>query len=117
MQYYPHQAAAGCKITVGNVAGTVYSFINTAASTTAVRAGFPADTNAIDITPETNDVRIMWGNTPTALLGQLLTAGTTYGFRGCNLDDLKLIRTGSDATVIVMLGKSDNGETNNAINY
>ena len=117
MIYYAHQAAAGCKVTISNTAKSPYDFINTAASTALPRAGFPADSNAIDITPESGDVRIMWGNTPTDALGQLLTAGTTYCFRGVNLDELKLIRTAGDSTTILMIGKSYEGESGYAINY
>lgn len=115
MFYYAHQAAAGSKITVTGTATNIYSLINTAASTSLPRAGFPTETNAIDITVEDGDIRVLFeGNTPTATNGMLLSSGNVYFFRGIPLDQMKLIRVSGNVSCSVMLGRSDRGESTNA---
>lgn len=118
MYYYAFQSAAASKITVTATATGLYSLINTAGSTSSVRAGFPSDTNAIDITVEDGDVRMLWeGSTPTSTNGVLLSSGNTYYFRGAPLENMKLIRVSGDVICSVMLGKSDRAEATSASAY
>ena len=117
MKFYPPQSAAASKIVVPATATSLYALINTAGSTTNPRAGFPADTNAVLIAVETNDCRVLFGSTPTATNGFLLTAGSIYPFYGVELEQMNLIRTAGDSTCSVMLGYADRGDAGFAINY
>lgn len=118
MYYEKHQNAAGSKITVTATATNVYDLINTAASTNLPRAGFAVDTNAIDITVEDGDIRLLWdGNIPTSLLGAPLSSGNVYRFRGIPLDKMKLIRVTGDVVCSVQPGKSDRSESSNSTAY
>lgn len=117
MKFIAFQSAAACKPVVTATSTNIYALINTAGSTTVPRAGFPEDTNAIDITVEANNARILWGGTPTATNGVLLTAGNTYRFCGVQLEDLNLIRVTNDVTLSVALGKSHPGEASFIAKY
>lgn len=118
MKFYAPQSAAASKITVTSTATALYSLINTAGTTTNPRAGFPADTNAVLINVESNNCRVLFGGTPTATEGLLLTAGSIYPFYGVELENMKFIRTaGSDCVCSVLLGYSDRGESGFAVKY
>lgn len=107
-----HQNANGSVITVTNTATALYSLINTAAGTTASRAGFDVDCNGVDLIVESGSVRVLFdGNTPTALKGILLEAGV-HRFRNVILDNTSLIRVGSsNVSVGVQVGKADKNES------
>lgn len=117
MLYYQHQNVNGYSISVTSSASYLYDLINTAASTTDVRAGFPSDANAVDITPEDGEVRVVFSDSidPTTALGQKLAAGSTYRFRGVPLTKMKLIRVGgSNVACTVVVGKSTAEESTSA---
>lgn len=108
----------GQKITVTGTATSLYSLINTAASMSATYAGYPPDTDGLDIIPEDGDIRVTWdGTTPTASLGELLSSGTLYRFRGRALANMKLIRVSGNVACSVVLGKSTMGESESATTY
>lgn len=111
MYVYKAPNAAGSKITVTNTATDIFSLINTAASTSADRAGYPAAVNSIVIQPEDGAIRVLFdGNTPTATNGFLIPEDSIGTFIGVPLNNLKLIRTSGDVVCSVMLGRSDKGE-------
>ena len=119
MYIFTHQNAAGSKVTVTSTATNIFDLINTAASTTLANAGFPAESNAIDLTVEDGDIRVLFDNNdPTSSNGVLLSSGNTYFFRGVPLSKLKLIRAGSsDVACSLQVGKSDEGESTSANAY
>lgn len=110
-----HQNAAGCKITVTTTATGLFDLINTAASTTLVNAGFSSKVNAINLTVEDGDIRVLFdGNTPTGTNGILLSSGNVYYFRGVPLDKMKLIRITANVVCSVEVGHSDASESTSA---
>ena len=118
MLYEAFQSAAACKIVATSTTAKLFALINTAGSTTLPRAGFSANVNAVDIAVEANSCRIMFGNTPTATNGFLLTAGSIYRFRNVDLSAMNLIRvSGSDSTCSIQIGVCDRGETSNSSQY
>jgi hypothetical protein len=108
--------AAASLISVTATATSIYSLIDTAASSAA---GLDGRNNAIDINVEDGDIRILFdGNTPTASNGILLSSGTIYQFRGVPLTQMQLIRVGgSNVSCSVQVGRSDASETSNAAAY
>ena len=100
--------AAASTITVSTTAGTLRSFIETAAS--EVVTNWEKSLNAVILSVEgtagTNDIRVLFdGNTPTGAAGLLLKAGAQYSFYGIDLDKFMLIRDlAADATVSVQIG-------------
>lgn len=113
MYYLPAQNAAASKITVTATATLLYDLINTAGSTALPRAGYPVDTNSLEIRLESGgSVRVFFeGNTPTSTNGWLLQEGETWRFCGTNLDKLRLIRVTNNVTCSVQLGKADRSES------
>lgn len=110
-----HQNAAGCKITVTATSTLLFDLINTAASTTLVNAGFSSRVNAINLTVEDGDIRVLFdGNTPTATNGILLSSGNVYYYRGVPLDKMKLIRVSGNVVCSVEVGHSDASESTSA---
>lgn len=98
-------------ISVTNTATTLFSLIETAGSVSDIKATFGDYINGLDITVG-DSIRITWdGTTPTALLGELLTAGR-YSFRNRDLSKMRLIRVGgSNVSCSVVLGSCDEDET------
>lgn len=113
MYYLPAQNAAASKITVTATATSLYDLINTAGSTALPRAGYPVDTNGLEIRLESGgNARVFFeGNTPTSTNGWLLQEGETWRFCGTNLDKLKLIRVTGNVVCSVQLGKADRSES------
>jgi hypothetical protein len=118
MLHEAFQSAAASLITVSSTAGTLFSFINTAGTTTAPRAGFTPNVNGVDLCIEAQPVRILFGQAPTATNGFLLSPGSIYRFRNVNLEDMQLIKDGAtDSTISVLVGQCDRGETSNSSQY
>lgn len=102
--------AAASKLTVTSTATSLYDLITTAAGQAN---GLDGRLNAIDITVEDNDIRVLFdGNTPTAANGLLLADPILYKFRGVPLTQMKLIRVGgADVACSVQVGVSAIGES------
>lgn len=87
------------KIAVTSTATKLFTLMDTAGSLAAEKNGnyYTRDkkANALLITPEDGDVRVLFGANPTATVGSLLKSGVMYYIPNVDLTDLRLIRTGS----------------------
>ena len=112
IQKLPNTAAA--MIAVTSTSTLLLDLITTAA---AEANNLTGRENAIDITPEDGDIRVMFdSNDPTATEGILIPSGTTRGFRGIPLAQMKLIRTGAtNVSCSVIPGFSDKEESDMAL--
>lgn len=118
MFYLQNQNANGSVIAVTSAATSLYSLINTAASTTLDNAGYSFKANGLNILPEDGDVRILFDSvlSPTSTKGMLLTQGTQYFFRNVPLDKMKLIRTGgSNVSCSIGVGICESSEVTTAV--
>lgn len=107
------QNAAGSKIAVTTTATNIFDLINTAQSTTLVRAGFSPKTNALIIQPENGDIRVLFNDqAPTATNGFKLSSGSVASLPNVPLTSLQLISaTGSTVTCSIQIGMSDASES------
>lgn len=113
MYIYKLADAAASKITVTSTATSLFDLIDTAGGSVS---DLPGNLNAVDITVEDGDVRmLMDGNTPTSANGVLLSSGNVYMLRGVPLTKMQLIRVGgSNVTCSVQVGVSESGENSSA---
>lgn len=111
------QNAASTKVAVTNTATGLYALMNTAGSVQNSQKYYTDErANAISITPEDGDVRMLFGGTPTAALGELLKQGTKYYFPGVQPGQMTLIRTGAaDVNCSVNLYVAKQGESPTAV--
>src|SRR5437764_14620241 len=110
MHIYPRKNANSSVVAVTNTATLLSALLDTAGSTTH---NLPIGLNAVDLTPEDGDVRMLAdGNTPTSTKGVLLKQGVSYRFRGLKVSDIQLIRTGSsNVAMSVQVGYAEVGES------
>lgn len=106
MIIYKLPNAAASKITVTDTATNLFDLIETAAGTTP---DIPGDANAIMLTAESDDVRIMLDdNSPTSGNGFLIKGDVPEILRGVPLRKMQLIRVGSsNVDVSIQVGKVD----------
>lgn len=109
MNVKPYPNIDGSKILVTSTATSLYDLIKTAAGiTTPILEAKEQALDALDICPEDGDINVTWdGSTPTAALGQTLTSGTPYFFRGSDLANMKLIRVLGDVNCSITYGYSN----------
>ncbi len=89
-------------MTVSSSAVSLETLITAAAGETFK---IPNDHDAVDLFGEVNDVRwLSDDNDPTTASGHLLAEGGVTSLRGESIKKMKLIATGSDATVSVRIG-------------
>lgn len=95
-------------ITVTNVSTSLKDLIDTAGGGFN---NFITQVDGFDICPETADIRIAYGNNPTATQGFILKSNTVYSFRFVDFANIRLIRTGgSNVTCSLFVGQSLLGE-------
>lgn len=111
------QNAASTKVAVTNTATGLYALMNTAGSVQNSQKYYTDErANAVSITPEDGDVRMLFGGTPTAALGELLKQGTKYYFPGVQPGQMTLIRTGAaNVNCSVNLYVAKQGESPTAV--
>lgn len=92
-------------IAVTGTATALTSLLDTAAAATNSISG----ANSAILIIEDGDIRVLWdGNTPTASKGVLLKRGGVYNLTGVQLNQVKMIRTGSsNVSVGVAVGLTD----------
>lgn len=95
-------------IAVTNTATALTALLDTAAGGANSLSG----ANAAIFVVENGDIRILWdGNAPTASKGILLKRGGVYSLTGIQLNQVKMIRTGStDVSVGVTVGLTRSDE-------
>jgi hypothetical protein len=113
---YP-KAVAETKIAVTGTATSLYDLMETASGSISGLKNYYSSMggNAVLITPEDGDIRIINGGDPTASVGTLLLAGVTYWIP-CNLSTLNLIRTSSpNVNCSLHIGVAAEGEGFSAV--
>ena len=104
---YPYQlpSAAASVVSVTGTATGLQALLNTANGSTIT---FPDGLNAVDLTIENGDVRVLYdGNTPTASAGLLLKQGSIHRFRGIPFSAFKFIAVSGTVNVDVVIGMND----------
>lgn len=112
MIVYPLQNANSSVISVTGTAARLLDLINTAGSVTHQ---FPPGLDAVDISPENGNVRLIIDSStaalsPTASRGLLIRQGSTYSLRGSSLSWVKLIAVSGTVSCSLQVGRSDEGE-------
>jgi len=113
MLVHKAQSSAATKINVPS-SGAVLLFdaMNTAGSTTLIRAGYPSEVNGLFLKVENGDIRYLDdGNTPTATEGMLATAGEFLFLPHHNLDQFRMIGVSTDVTCGVRIGECTREES------
>lgn len=113
MNVFPLQNANSSVISVTGTAAYILPMIDTAGS---VSHAFPQNLDALDITPENGDIRIMIdpstaGLAPTASKGFLIKQGATLMLRHTNVRQIKAIATSGTVSCSLQVGLSKGDET------
>lgn len=113
MNVFPLQNANASVISVTGTAAYILPLINTAG---AVTHTFPPGLDALDITPENGDIRIVIDPStaavsPTASKGFLIKQGATLMLRHSSLSYIKAIATSGTVSCSLQVGESEPGET------
>lgn len=113
MNVFPLQNANSSVISVTGTASYVLPLIDSAG---AVSHSFYPGLDALDITPENGDIRIMIDPStgalaPTASKGFLLKQGATLMLRHTSLRYIKVISTSGTVSCSLQVGESEPGET------
>lgn len=113
MNVFPLQNANASVISVTGTAAYILPLINTAG---AVTHTFPPGLDALDITPENGDIRIVIDPStaavsPTASKGFLIKQGATLMLRHSSLSYIKAIATSGTVSCSLQVGESEPNET------
>ena len=113
MNVFPLQNANSSVISVTGTASYILPLINTAG---AVTHTFPPGLDALDITPENGDIRIVidpstTAVSPTASKGFLIKQGATLMLRHSSLTYIKAIATSGTVSCSLQVGESESNET------
>ena len=113
MNVFPLQNANSSVISVTGTASYILPLINTAG---AVTHAFPPGLDALDITPENGDIRIVidpstTAVSPTASKGFLIKQGATLMLRHSSLTYIKAIATSGTVSCSLQVGESESNET------
>jgi hypothetical protein len=113
MNVFPLQNANSSVISVTGTASYILPLINTAG---AVTHTFPPGLDALDITPENGDIRIVIDPStaavsPTASKGFLIKQGATLMLRHSSLSYIKAIATSGTVSCSLQVGESEPNET------
>ena len=113
MNVFPLQNANSSVISVTGTASYILPLINTAG---AVTHTFPPGLDALDITPENGDIRIVidpstTAVSPTASKGFLIKQGATLMLRHSSLTYIKAIATSGTVSCSLQVGESEPNET------
>lgn len=113
MNVFPLQNANSSVISVTGTASYILPLVNTAG---AVTHAFPPGLDALDITPENGDIRIVidpstTAVSPTASKGFLIKQGATLMLRHSSLTYIKAIATSGTVSCSLQVGESESNET------
>ena len=113
MNVFPLANANASVISVTGTAAYILALIDTAGSTSHT---FPKAVDALDITPEDGDIRIIvspvgTGTAPTASKGFLIKQGATLMLRHTDIRTVKAISTSGTVSCSLQVGLSEQAET------
>ena len=113
MNVFPLANANASVISVTGTAAYILALIDTAGSTAHT---FPKAVDALDITPEDGDIRIVvspvgTGTSPTATKGFLIKQGATLMLRHTDIRTVKAISTSGTVSCSLQVGLSEQTET------
>jgi len=97
--------AASSLITATTTATKLFSLMDTAGSVTD-NAEVGAGANYVKIANEdaTNNIRVLFGKTPTTTDGFIVLKGTTEEFKDCDVANMEIISTAATVNCSVLIG-------------